>query len=126
MENKAQAAYDLLLMLSVIDGEIDEVETSVIQDFIKRKYPENTIDFEAENSTLVQLSPQALLARFQDAALLLLEQCDIRERTEIVGKALDVVMSDGAISKKESTVFKGLSEVWEIPLAPLLASRAHS
>lgn len=119
MMTQAQAAYDLLLMLSVIDGEIEDMERTVIRHYVSRRYEEK-IDFDAEDAQLAQLAPESLLDRFQAAAAAFLEQSNHNDRMELLSKAMDVVTADGVISKEEAKVFKGLADVWEIDLAPLL------
>ncbi len=112
---KAESAYNLLLMLSVIDGEIDDIEREVIKSWIDSKY-DSSVDFEKQDQALAKLSSDELLEQFHTSAQKYYEESDSNERRQLMQTALHVVQSDGVISKEEVQIFKGLADVWGVDM----------
>lgn len=111
MMSKAQAAYTLLILLSVVDGTIDESERLVIRLYIKNTFQED-IDFEAVEASLTQLSESALLKRFQEAAVSFYNSGTTAERISLLLTGLEVVWADGVMKDEETAIFRGLSDTW--------------
>lgn len=121
---KAQACYNLLLMLSVLDGKLTEEEQGAIKTFVNRRYDEQ-VDFEQENNNLVNTDSENLLQKFQDAAVAFGENSTQDEQRELVSTALDIVMDDGQMSDEESSIFHALASVWQIEIQDLVSAHQN-
>jgi uncharacterized tellurite resistance protein B-like protein len=109
--SKAQAAYTLLILLSVVDGTIDDSERLVIRLYIKQAYQED-IDFAAVEQSLSQLTEAELLRQFQQAAVEFYNASTTSERVGLLLTGLEVVWADGVMKDEETAIFRGLSDTW--------------
>lgn len=112
---KAESAYNLLIMLSVIDGEIDDIEREVIKNWIDSKF-DDEINYAEQDAALAGLSSDQLLQAFHNSAQTFYAHSEGEERRALMQTALHVVQSDGVISKEEVQVFKGLADVWGLDM----------
>jgi len=115
----AEAAYDLLLMLAAVDGKIDDTERLVMQYYVEQNFGAN-IDYAAEEKALLNVPPDNLMQRFQDAATLFYEQGTAEDRISLMLTAMELVMADGVMTDEESSIFKGLADVWGLKYETLL------
>lgn len=115
----AEAAYTLLLMLSVVDGNVEDSERQVIRDYVTNNFGD-TVDFHALEENIVGISSEELLKRFQQAAVVFYENNDQAAREHLMLAALELVMADGVMTDEETTIFRGLADVWELRFEALL------
>lgn len=119
--NKAQAAYNLLLMLSVVDGSIDERERQVIQLYVQQNFPDEAIDFFFEETLLASMTPEQLMEEFKTSLSAYFRLGSVEDRVSLMLTGMDVVMADGVMSTPEETVFKTLAASWGLKYEALVA-----
>lgn len=118
--NLVQAGYNILLVLTICDGEYDEKEGRVILDFLEDNY-DGTFDAAAENKAVMGLDDAGIRARFETAAAAFMQGALAADREAVLEFGLDLIMTDGELSEEENAYVQQLSELWEIPLQPLVA-----
>ena len=118
--NLVQTGYNILLVLTICDGEYDEKEGRVILDFLEDNY-DGTFDAAAENKAVMGLDDAGIRARFETAAAAFMQGALAADREAVLEFGLDLIMTDGELSEEENAYVQQLSELWEIPLQPLVA-----
>lgn len=119
--NKAQAAYNLLLMLSVVDGSIDERERQVVQLYVEQNFPNEEIDFAFEEAMLASMTPEQLMEEFRASVSAYFRYATPQDRVSLLLTGMDVVMADGVMTPNEETVFKTLANSWGLKFEALVA-----
>ena len=115
-----QAGYNILLILSIIDGDYDDAEGRVILDFIEDNY-DGTFDPKVENQAIMALDDVGVMARFDEAGQAMLAQTTGEDREALLEFGLDLVMTDGELSEEENRLVQRLASSWELALQPLVA-----
>jgi len=111
--NAAQAAYNLLLMLSAVDGQIDESERDVIRQYVKSRF-DKEVEFSAEESELETATPEELMQRFQQSAKAYLLETDLPQREALLFTGFELVMTDGKLTEEERALFRSLAMAWGV------------
>ncbi len=119
--NKAQAAYNLLLMLSVVDGSIDERERQVIQLYVQQNFPGEVIDFDFEETLLASMTPEQLMEEFKTSLSAYFRHGTAEDRVSLMLTGMDLVMADGVMTPAEETVFKTVATAWGLKYEALVA-----
>lgn len=129
--NKYEAGYNLLMILSVVDGEFLPQEGNVVVDYLREMH-DAFVGTANENPMLNELSNDQLISHFRDSSYLFYKQHDAAERKKIfVSSAKDflgastederktfiefvkkVVLADNKISKEESLLMNLLFRTW--------------
>ena len=120
MMKPVQAGYNILLILSISDGEYDEAEGRIILDFIEDNY-DGTFDPKVENQAIMGLDDAGVMARFDEAGRAMLAQTGAEDREALLEFGLDLVMTDGELSEEENRLVQRLATSWELALQPLVA-----
>ncbi len=122
---KAEAAYSLLTLLSVVDGVAHDNERLVIRLYTKNNYPNEVVDFVAVEKTLANLNAEGILKRFEEASKHFYNQSSDAERIGLMLTAMEVVLADGVETPTEKAIFRGLAEAWQLNYE-ILVEHYHS
>lgn len=129
--NKYEAGYNLLMILSVIDGNFVPQEGSIIADYLRQMH-EPYKGTSNENPMLEQLGDEQLIEHFKDSSFLFYKQHKAVERKKIFVEAAKtyqadsteeeqkafidfvkkIVLADNVISKEESQFMNLLFRTW--------------
>jgi len=111
-----QAAYHLLFLLSIVDGNHEESETKSIIDYLRKKKGETeaNFDIDAENEFLANLSDDDLADHFETAAKAFLLVSSEDDRSEFLLHAMSLIMSDRHVAIEEKITIRALAEYWGI------------
>lgn len=129
--NKYEAGYNLLMILSVIDGNFVPQEGSIIADYLRQMH-EPYKGTSNENPMLEQLGDEQLIEHFKDSSFLFYKQHNALERKKIFVEAAKtyqadsaeeeqrafidfvkkIVLADNVISKEESQFMNLLFKTW--------------
>lgn len=118
--NALQAAYDILVTLSIIDGDFDEAEGQVILDFLNDNF-DGSFDPHASNARLQALDAAAIRAHFDEAAAIFRDATEPEDREALLEFGIDLIMSDDELTEDENALVRKLSALWDVPLQPLVA-----
>lgn len=113
--NQQQCAYQLMWLLSIVDGEHDESETESIRNFLEKKF-DGSFDLAEENQKLAALAVEDVPYHFECVAKRFLELSNEEDRFEFMLFALGLVLSDGELREEENLTFASLAEFWGINL----------
>lgn len=80
--NKYEAAYNLMMIISVADGEFAEAEGRVIIDFLKQMH-ESYVGTKEENRLFSELSNHQLIEHFRESGYQFFRENTADKRTEI-------------------------------------------
>ena len=83
--NKYEAAYNLMMIVSVADGDFVEAEGKVIVDFLKQMH-KNYIGTEEENHLFEELTEHQLIEHFRDTGYKFFRANSPEKRVEIFQK----------------------------------------
>lgn len=129
--NKYEAGYNMLMILSVVDGDFNREEGRVVIDYLKKVHAP-FIGTDEENSLLLELSEDALLNHFEEAAYAFYKKHSKKEKLSIFSGAarqfssnsrkseqdefLEVakrlIISDNKVSPEENTFINQLFKLW--------------
>ena len=129
--NKYESGYNLLMIISVIDGDFMPQEGSVIVNYLRQMH-KPFIGTPNENPMLEQLSDKQLIEHFRDSSFLFYKQHNPAERKqlfiesaqafkadsteedqkEFINFIKSVVMADHKLSKEEGLYLNLLFRTW--------------
>lgn len=115
-----QAAYEILVTLSICDGDYDEDEGRVIVEFLSDNH-DGSFDVSEANKRLMGMDKAAVEAHFQQLAKWIRNNAEEADREALLEFGLDLIMSDEELSEDENRLVQHLAETWEVPLQPLVA-----
>ena len=110
--NKAEAGYQMLQILSAVDGEFSADEDIVIRKFLV----ENALtDYQMEEETEVisALAPEDYILYFHKAMDDFYEDSTPEERTKFLDFAVQLVSADNRISEDENIFINDLFDAWD-------------
>ena len=108
---KAEAGYQMLQLLSAVDGEFKAEEDIVIRKFLV----ENALtDYQMEEETEVisTLAPADYILYFHKAMDDFYADSTTDERTKFLDYAVQLVKADNSISKNENIFINDLFDAW--------------
>lgn len=129
--NKYEAAYNLMMIISVADGEFAEAEGKVILEFLKQMH-EKYVGTEEENQLFKELPEHQLISHFRDTSYAFFKENNAEKRLEIfqdIAQEFDkissseeksafieyikrVILADHKISKVENDYINVLFSSW--------------
>lgn len=129
--NKYEFAYNMLMILSVVDGEFQHNEGDVIIEYMREMH-EPFVGTENENKLLSELSNDQLIKHFKDACFTFYKKHNRDERLEIfessakdfyehslvsdrenfIEFAKKIIIADHKVSKEENTYINRLFKLW--------------
>ncbi|MGD1911032.1 MAG: TerB family tellurite resistance protein [Rivularia sp. (in: cyanobacteria)] len=118
--DKFQAVFEILIILSGIDGDIDRREIQVIDDFIESNIGEINFDPQAVVENLSKLKGEGFLEEFSYAAIVFKNQTGVEDRLTILQFAIELIRADGEITDDEFDLLLALGELWNIDMEEFL------
>lgn len=129
--NKYESGYNLLMIISVIDGDFMPQEGSVIVNYLREMH-KPFIGTANENPMLEQLSDTQLIEHFRDSSFLFYKQHSAAERKQLFVESAkaykadstneeqkqfidflkSIVMADHKVSKEEGQYMNLLFRTW--------------
>ncbi|BAZ03975.1 TerB family tellurite resistance protein [Calothrix sp. NIES-3974] len=118
--DKFQAAFEILYILSIAEGVVDDRKIQVISNFLMSNL--NSINFDVESTikAISYLSGAGILEEFANAAEIFRNSSYGQERIHLLQFAIEVIAADGNISEGEAYLITYLGDIWNIDLRKLL------
>jgi uncharacterized tellurite resistance protein B-like protein len=117
--NLAQSGYQMLMILSVVDGQYSVAEGKIIVDYLTKNY-DLDIDIDNENQVLLEVPKQDIPDHFKKAAADFLQHSTEAQRIDFIAFAYRLVQADGQLALEENTILHSLAHFWHIDIAPLM------
>ena len=112
-KTKAIAGYQILLMLSNADGEIDPREGSMIAEYIGGKFPLGS-NLDDALDEMIMTNPDDYPAFLYDLAADFYADSSDDERKDFIKFALELVKVDEHLAREENTLISKLFEAWDL------------
>ncbi len=116
--NLKQAAYEILVMLLVCDGEYDDNEGRTIREFLEDNH-DGSFDPHASNLVIQELDGPGLDALMRERAAFVKAGSTVDDRVAILEFGVDLIMGDDELSEDENRLVRELADTWEVPLQPI-------
>jgi len=112
--DKFQAAFEILYIASVIDGDVDKSEIAVINDFLEAN--EMKCDFSTHDiiDDLSMLNIEGVLEEFIRASESYAQKSSASEKRILLNFFMSLVISDGEIDDNEMRLFHLITEVFQV------------
>jgi len=110
--NKAEAGYNMLMILSAVDNEFQDEEKVVIENFIKKMWLDE-YDDKAMSSSIDKLTPDDWMPRFEECMDYFYTEANEKERNEFLQFAMDLVKADDVITEEENLFLNTLFNAWD-------------
>lgn len=111
--NKAEAGFHILSLLSLADGTLHTAEANVIIDFLNDHFHED-FDLIKEQAFIKALPIEEHENHLRETAEHFYSVSTEDERHTITRFAMDVVMADENMEKRENTLINTLYDCWAI------------
>ena len=111
--NKDIAGFQLLSMLSQIDGEFKPEEGKVITDYINFNFPFGA-NLDEALEDISSLTEENFLPHFEKIANDFLEESTEKERIEFLKFAMKLIHADEKVATEEDTMVSRLFNWWGI------------
>jgi len=109
--NKTEAGFHLLMGMSMADGQLQKVESSVILEFLEKNFKDN-IEIIKEQAFLRALPAEELTTHLQEVAGQLFKITTAEERDKLIAFAMKVVMADKKMEKTENSLINAVYDAW--------------
>jgi hypothetical protein len=113
MTEKIKAGYRLLMILSAVDGKINEPSDKIIRQFLREQFA-SAIELEEELNAILQLQTIDHPVYFNDAMNTFYLLSDSKERTHLLDLAVKLVIEDHKITPRENLFLNELFNAWEV------------
>jgi uncharacterized tellurite resistance protein B-like protein len=111
--NKDISGYQMLLILSQVDGDFSAEEGNVIADYIKLNFPLGS-NLDDALDEISNLDTADYDIHFEKAANDFMEESDEKERIDFLKFAMKLVNADEKIAREESALISRLFTWWGI------------
>ncbi|MCB9250920.1 MAG: TerB family tellurite resistance protein [Flavobacteriales bacterium] len=111
--NKDITGFQLLSILSQVDGEFSPVEGSVIIDYIRKNFPLGG-NLDAATDEISKLQPDKYMELFEIRANDFLEESTEKERLDFLKFAMKLINADEKLAREEDTFISKLYSWWGI------------
>jgi uncharacterized tellurite resistance protein B-like protein len=111
--NKTEAGFHILMMLSLVDGNIQSAESSVIINFLEENFNE-AIDIIKEQAFIRACPEEERLQHFTETAQQFYAIASEKDRNTFIAFAMQVVMADKKMEKEENVYINALFDCWGI------------
>lgn len=119
--DKFQAIFEILLILSGVDGHIHKREIKVIKEFLEANIGDVKFDPQVVIKKISNLKREVIIEELKLAATVLKNQCDAEDRITILKFAVELISADGKIIDKENAFLCALGELWNIDMQEFTA-----
>jgi uncharacterized tellurite resistance protein B-like protein len=117
--NLAQSGYQMLMILSVVDGQYSVSEGKIIVDYLTKNY-DLDIDIDHENQVLLEVPKKEIPDQFKKAASEFLENSTEEQRLDFIAFAYRLINADGTVGNEENRILNSLAHFWHIDIRPLM------
>lgn len=111
-KNKIMAGYQMLMILSVVDGKFVKSEGKVIISYLRKIFPFR-LNLDREMDELSALPKEDYLLHFNNVMNDFYEDSTKKERTALLKFAVKVVNADKKITAEENRYLKELFFAWD-------------
>jgi uncharacterized tellurite resistance protein B-like protein len=112
-KNKDVAGYQILCILSEIDGDFDPREGTVVVDYIKEQFPlGGNLDEAVEE--LSMMSAEDYENKLEDLAADFYSDSTPDERMKFLHFAMDLINADESVQEQEDRLISRLFDLWDI------------
>lgn len=124
--DKFQATFEILYLLSTVDGSLDDAEVDVIGDFIKQNSGYINFDIKQTIAAIESLTPDGKLEELVLAAKVVNDSASAKDKNIILNFALELIAADGKLDENEKDIFQALAQVWNIDIKRFLEQKVQS
>jgi uncharacterized tellurite resistance protein B-like protein len=117
--NIAQYGYNMLMVLSVVDGQYTVDEGKIIVDYLTKNY-DLDIDIDKENQALLEVKKENIPDHFKKEASDFLENSTEEQRLDFIAFAYRLIQADGYMAMEENKILNSLAHFWHIDIRPLM------
>jgi len=112
--DKFQAAFELLYICSAIDGNVDDSEIDIINNFLESN--DMNIDFSTREviDDLLMLNIDGIIDEFLKAAKIYSDKSSASEKRILLDFFMTLIISDGEIDDNEMRLFVILTEAFNV------------
>lgn len=119
--DKTRAGFNILTILMLIDGKVEQPELKIITEFVENNISEIKFDDKKELELLLEADIQELLLRFGRAGMIFNQCSQIHERRVLIDYALDMVRGgDGQVQIDEIKLMLILGGMFNIDVRKML------
>ncbi|MDA3896124.1 MAG: TerB family tellurite resistance protein [Desulfobacteraceae bacterium] len=126
VDEKFQAAFELLYIFALIDGEVSKSEFAVIDRFLKANAKKNNFSVENVIKSLQSMDLIGQLASIESAASLLFKKSELKELKSLLKIAVDITMADGMASDEQIKLLITVGNSWNFDSAALIKEYLNS
>ncbi len=119
--DKFQAAFEVLCILSMIDGEVHEKEVEVINQFVNSNMGRSDFDTRAVFKSLAIMTPKGRVDELASVAGYINRVCNSLEKRNILDFSLALIAADKILKDEEVAAFILLGNTWGIDIEAFLA-----
>ena len=112
--NKAQAAFEILYLISAVDGTVDDDEIQVICTALTENYHHLSLDPLAILESLRGLSETERLERFHAATKAFAAESAAAECHQLLTTATELAAVDGESETREQSLLSALKTQWQL------------
>ncbi len=109
--NKTEAGFHILMILSLVDGNIQQAESSVILEFLEERFHE-PIEIIKEQAFIRACPEEERFNHFTETAQHFYKISDSDERNSLIEFAMKVVMADEKMEHAENAYINALYDCW--------------
>lgn len=109
--NKTEAGFHILMILSLVDGNIQSSESSVVLEFLEESF-QQPIEIIREQAFLRACPADERLNHFTETAQQFFKISSIGERNKLLAFAMKVVMADEKMENEENVYINTLYDCW--------------
>lgn len=121
--DKFQATFEILYLLSTVDGHLADSELDVIKSFIIQNNGNLNFNIKQTIDSVDLLTSDGKLKELIFAAGVINQSCDAREKNAILDFALRLIIADGKLDPNEQDIFFGLAKAWNIDAKKFIEAR---
>ncbi|MCG9881085.1 MAG: TerB family tellurite resistance protein [Bacteroidia bacterium] len=109
--NKTEAGFHLLMTLSLVDGQIESSESSIVLNFIEENFSD-PIEIIKEQAFIRACPEEDRLQHFTETAQQFYSISTPEERNKLIEFAMKVVMADKKMEANENQYINALYDCW--------------
>lgn len=122
--NKFQAAFEILYILSCVDGEVSHQEIQIIQQFLDSNYGNVNFDVRQIINSFDFMTGEGMLEELKLAANIFKQSSTTQDKVILLDFAHNLIAADGSISTEEAEFFCLLAQLWNIDINRYLQSKS--
>jgi uncharacterized tellurite resistance protein B-like protein len=122
--NKFQAAFELLYILSCIDGEVSHQEIQIIKQFLDSNYGNVNFDVKQIINSFDLMTGEGILEELKLAANIFKQSSTTQDKVILLDFAYSLIAADGSITNEEAEFFCLLAQLWNININRYLQTKS--